>query len=86
MHFMVYNRLNSVSSFHSATACVQVLRHHIERQPHIDIRDGSGIGLKPFSAGCGYTPTITLCNVTFAYPSRPGIKALDNVSLVAEAG
>ena len=86
MHFMVYNRLNSVSSFHSATACVQVLRHHIERQPHIDIRDGSGIGLKPFSADCGYTPTITLCNVTFAYPSRPGIKALDNVSLVAEAG
>ena len=86
MHFVVYTRLNSVSSFYSAIACVQVLRRHIGRQPYIDIRDGSGIELKPFSAGCGYTLTITLQNVTFAYPSRPGIKALDNVSLVVEAG
>jgi ATP-binding cassette subfamily B (MDR/TAP) protein 1 len=86
MHFVVYNRLTAIAGFYSAIACVQVLRHHIERQPYIDVRDESGTKLQSFSADCGYRPTVTFNNVTFAYPSRPEIKALDDVSLTAEAG
>ncbi|KAH8085235.1 P-loop containing nucleoside triphosphate hydrolase protein, partial [Filobasidium floriforme] len=86
MHFIINSRLTAISGFSSAVACVKVLRHHIERQPYIDIRDESGIKLAPFSAQCGYTPTVMFNNVTFAYPSRPDIKALDDVSFSAEAG
>lgn len=86
MHFVLYNNLASITGFRSAIACIQVMRPHMERQPFIDIRNESGIQLEPFASGCAYTPTIALQGVTFAYPSRPHIKALDNVTFTAEAG
>jgi ATP-binding cassette subfamily B (MDR/TAP) protein 1 len=86
MHFVLYGRLSAISGFLSAITCVRALRHQIERQPFIDVRDPSGIQLKPFSPNCGYTPSVSLDQVTFAYPSRPDMKALDNISFTAEAG
>ena len=86
MHFVLYGRLSAISGFLSAITCVRSLRHQIERQPFIDVRDPSGIQLKPFSPNCGYTPSVSFNQVTFAYPSRPNMKALDNVSFTAEAG
>ena len=58
------------------------IRRHIERQPFIDVRNESGIKLPEM----GWTPSFALENVTFAYPSRPAVPALKNVSVKIQPG
>ncbi|WWD00806.1 hypothetical protein V866_007743 [Kwoniella sp. B9012] len=53
----------------------------ILRKPPIDVRDLGGIRLGPSSE-----PSFQLDQVTFAYPSRPAQKALDNVSITIPSG
>lgn len=67
-----------------ADALVQLkeLRRQIERQPFIDVRNESGIKLPE----TGWEPSFALENVTFAYPSRPTVPALNNVSVRIETG
>ncbi|WVF68289.1 hypothetical protein IAT40_003054 [Kwoniella sp. CBS 6097] len=60
------------------------LRTQIERKPPIDVRDESGIRLTHESNS--WKPSFQLDGVTFAYPSRPTNKALDNVSVDIPAG
>ncbi|OCF38975.1 hypothetical protein I317_07230 [Kwoniella heveanensis CBS 569] len=60
------------------------LRTQIERKPPIDVRDETGIRLNQESAS--WKPSFQLDGVTFAYPSRPTNKALDNVSVDIPAG
>ncbi|WWC59907.1 uncharacterized protein I303_102469 [Kwoniella dejecticola CBS 10117] len=57
------------------------LRKQIERKPPIDVRDQSGVHLDPSSDPC-----FQLERVTFAYPSRPDQKALDDVSITIPSG
>ncbi|KAJ7064133.1 P-loop containing nucleoside triphosphate hydrolase protein [Mycena amicta] len=57
----------------------------IDRVPLID--SSSPLGLKPLppvpspSSPISDTPTLSLTNVTFAYPSRPDVRVLNDVSL-----
>ncbi|WVQ95838.1 hypothetical protein IAU59_002937 [Kwoniella sp. CBS 9459] len=60
------------------------LRTQIERKPPIDVRDESGIRLNRESIS--WKPSFQLDGVTFAYPSRPSNKALDDVSVDIPAG
>ena len=56
------------------------LRLQIERMPPIDVRNPGGY--KPDV----YDPSFELDRVTFAYPARPGHKALNDVSVTMGAG
>lgn len=58
------------------------IRRQIEREPFIDVRDEAGIKLPE----TGWAPSFALENVTFAYPSRPTVPALNNVSVHIETG
>ena len=58
------------------------IRRQIEREPFIDVRDESGIKLPE----TGWAPSFALEHVTFAYPSRPTIPALNDVSVTIETG
>ena len=63
-----------------ASAAAQGLFEIIDRKSKIDPLDHSGE--KPTTV----TGHLRLDNVTFAYPSRPSVKVLDNLSLEFEAG
>jgi hypothetical protein len=71
MHFVLYGRLSAISGFLSAITCVRSLRHQIKRQPFIDVRDPSGIQLKPFSPNCGYTPSVPSIKSHLHIPQGP---------------
>jgi ATP-binding cassette subfamily B (MDR/TAP) protein 1 len=66
----------------TAVTNLSTLRLQIERKPPIDVRDPSGTKLDSATL----SPSFELQNVTFAYPSRPSNKALDDVSVTMEAG
>lgn len=66
----------------TAVTNLSTLRLQIERKPPIDVRDPSGTKLDSASL----SPSFELQNVTFAYPSRPTNKALNDVSVSMEAG
>lgn len=71
-----------LSTVTEAGTALRSLRRQIERTPLIDVRHRTG--LKPEAHS--WTPTFQFENVTFAYPSRPHVKSLDNVSLTIPAG
>lgn len=66
----------------TAISNLATLRLQIERKPPIDVRDPSGTKLPAKSL----SPSFSLENVTFAYPSRPTSKALNDVSVTMDAG
>jgi len=67
-------------AFTTAQTNLAGLRLQIERTPPIDIRRNDGVRPEV------YEPSFELDGVTFAYPARPGHKALDNVSIDMPAG
>ncbi|KAJ9101252.1 hypothetical protein QFC21_003471 [Naganishia friedmannii] len=80
--FTFANVVPHLTSIADALVQLKELRRQIERQPFIDVRDESGIKLPE----TGWEPSFALENVTFAYPSRPTIPALNNVSVRIETG
>jgi len=86
IHYMVFFRFSALNSVRKSLASLRNIRHHIERQPHIDIRDSTGIEVATAAMDPGWSANISLEQVTFAYPSRPNVKVLDVVSFSAEAG
>ncbi|WFD22055.1 ABC-type xenobiotic transporter [Malassezia equina] len=84
-----------VAHFQSILDCLTTLREMravIERQPDIDIRDTRGLILGIPSAKATetdvptYTPSFKLESVTFAYPSRPFMASLVDVSIDFKPG
>lgn len=84
-----------VAHFQSILDCLTTLREMravIERQPDIDIGDTSGLILGIPSAQAAetdvytYTPSFKLESVTFAYPSRPFMASLVDVSIDFKPG
>lgn len=63
-----------------AMISLKEIRRQIEREPVVDVREESGVKLPE----TGWAPSFALENVTFAYPSRPTIPALDDVSIRIE--
>jgi ATP-binding cassette subfamily B (MDR/TAP) protein 1 len=82
--WMGYTRLPNLTGFRRGLHALRVIRRHIERQPFVDIRDDQGLEFS--SSGDKLAPTIEFEGVTFAYPSRPDVKALDTVSFLARGG
>ena len=72
------------SSVADALVAVRSLRRQIERKPVVDIHNSDGLKLAPTDKS--WAPEFQLNNVTFAYPSRPSTKSLDNVSVKIQAG
>ena len=66
-----------------ANGALKAIRKQIERDPVIDITDTSGLELKDSQ---DWQPSFALEQVTFAYPTRPNVKALDAVTLECPAG
>lgn len=71
-----------ITSLADAMISLKQIRRQIEREPFIDVREESGIKLPE----TGWAPSFALENVIFAYPSRPTIPALNNVSVKSETG
>lgn len=65
-----------------ALISLKELRQQIERIPSIDSRTSSGVEPAPGT----WRPTITLNDITFAYPSQPNEPVLRNISADIEAG
>jgi ATP-binding cassette subfamily B (MDR/TAP) protein 1 len=86
IHYMCFFRLSALNSVRKSVVSLRNIRHHIERQPYVDIRDSTGITVAAAAAQLGWSANISLEQVTFAYPSRPDVKVLDGVSFSAEAG
>ena len=80
---MIMPQLQSVFE---SVASLKKMRAHIERTPRVDIRDTSGEILgAPSLSGAGepgtYVPSLALDHVTFAYPARPNVASLNDVSI-----
>lgn len=67
-----------VSVIMDALIAIRTVRHQLEREPLIDIMDESGLALQESDH---WKPSFSLDHVTFAYPSRPDHKALDDISI-----
>ena len=80
--FALASIVPQMTSIADAMICLKEIRRQIEREPFIDVRDETGIQL----GETGWVPSFTLENVSFAYPSRPGIPVLRNVSVKIESG
>lgn len=65
-----------------ALISLKELRQQIERIPSIDSRTSSGVEPAPGT----WRPSITLSDITFAYPSQPNEPVLRNISADIEAG
>lgn len=87
-----WNMINSLFAFSSAVphiasiveamSALRFLRAAIERDPKIDVREKSGIRLQDRDI----IPEFRLEDVTLAYPSRPNIPSLRNVTLTLGSG
>lgn len=71
-----------MTSIADAMVSLKEIRRQIEREPFIDVRNEGGIKLPE----TGWAPSFALENVTFAYPSRPTVPALNDVSVHIETG
>lgn len=80
--FSLANVTPHITCIADAIVLLKKLRQQLERQPHIDIRDHSGIELPE----TGWVPSYKLENVTMSYASRPTVPALKNVSVKVESG
>ena len=84
--FQGYGRIPNLTGFRQAQYSLRELRRHIERQPLLDVRDETGHIIEPANLPTKGNALIEFEGVSFAYPSRPGMKALDGISFVAKAG
>lgn len=87
--FAVVNLLPHLLTLSEAIKAQGRIKLEIERLSSIDPR--SEQGLTTFETLAGEKPNgigrhIEVRNVTFEFPSRPGMKALDDVSLTIERG
>lgn len=80
--FSMANIVPHLGSIMQAVTSLKALRCTIEGLPSIDVRGDSGICI---TQDPHRVPSIHLQDVTFAYPSRPRIAALQSVTLTVEA-
>ena len=78
--------LPQLQSLVESTATLNKMRTHIERAPRVDIRDTHGEILGTPAVGDvakpgTYIPSLALEHVTFAYPARPFVASLNDVSI-----
>ena len=78
--------LPQLQSLVESTATLNKMGTHIERAPRVDIRDTHGEILGTPAVGDvakpgTYIPSLALEHVTFAYPARPFVASLNDVSI-----
>ncbi|EPQ28417.1 uncharacterized protein PFL1_04244 [Pseudozyma flocculosa PF-1] len=81
--FALSNMVPHIAAIFDSWTAIKQVRLAIERVPKIDIRDQGGLQLP---ADNSWQPSFEIRGVTFAYPSRPNVASLRDVSLVFEAG
>jgi ABC-type multidrug transport system fused ATPase/permease subunit len=84
--FQGYGRIPNLTGFRQAQHSLRELRRHIERQPLLDVRDETGLVIEPANLPAKDNALVEFEGVSFAYPSRPGVKVLDGISFVAKVG
>ncbi|QRV83861.1 ABC transporter transmembrane region [Ceratobasidium sp. AG-Ba] len=84
--FAIATILPHISAIRDSVTISAHILADIERVPAIDVSNPDGKKLWDSHTGEKTRVKIELRNVTFAYPSRPDHKSLDDVSLVLEAG
>ncbi|KAN0061083.1 hypothetical protein ACQY0O_006818 [Thecaphora frezii] len=81
--FALSNMVPHIAAIFDSWTAIKQVRRAIEREPKIDIRDQGGLRL---AADQSWEPSFEIRGVTFAYPSRPNVASLRNVSVKFEAG
>ncbi|KDN36704.1 hypothetical protein K437DRAFT_265240, partial [Tilletiaria anomala UBC 951] len=89
--FAVTNVVPHLSGIFDAYVCIKTLRAAIERQPVIDVRSPDGLCFSGDDDGVAgnvatTAPSIELHDVTFAYPARPTVASLKEVSMLVQGG
>ncbi|PWN46891.1 P-loop containing nucleoside triphosphate hydrolase protein [Violaceomyces palustris] len=86
--FALSNMVPHIAAIFDSLVALKHVRSSIERVPKIDVRDPSGLRLDAAGEGDGqgWEPSLELRRVTFAYPSRPSVASLDDVSISFEPG
>ncbi|CAO1619358.1 unnamed protein product [Sympodiomycopsis kandeliae] len=82
--FALANAVPHLSGIFDSYTALGLLRRQIERQPQIDVRNQDGHRQLPQQSH--QVPTFELQHVTFAYPSRPHTKSLNDVSVTIPNG
>ncbi|WFD33295.1 ABC-type xenobiotic transporter [Malassezia cuniculi] len=89
--FSLATILPQMQSVFESTSTLKKMRRDIERVPRVDIRNTQGeiLGTPSLSQAPGsgsYVPSLALEHVTFAYPARPHVASLNDVSINFEPG
>ncbi|PWN47244.1 P-loop containing nucleoside triphosphate hydrolase protein [Violaceomyces palustris] len=84
--FTIANVVPHMASIIQAFVSLRIIRQTITSSPRVNVRDTSGMKLYDTEQANRFATSFEIVDVSFAYPSRPNVQSLKDVSFTLEAG